>query len=92
MLPSGKIRDVTFVFQSSLHVMCLISSDGLIYSQQLDESSSAKSGPFYLTNIIPIVHPDINDNNGEICGGGVSLYYSHRLQIIFFSYVQGMFI
>ena len=90
VLPAGKIRDVTFIFQSSQRHMCLMSSEGLIYTQQLDESSSAKSGPFYLTNIIPVVHPQLKDNNGQVAGGGVSVYYSHGLQMLFFSYVQGM--
>ena len=92
MLPAGKIRDVTFIFQSSQRHMCLMSSEGLIYTQQLDESSSAKSGPFYLTNIIPVVHEELKDNNGQVAGGGVSVYYSHGLQMLFFSYVQGMFL
>ena len=70
--------------------MCLMSSEGLVYTQQLDESSSAKSGPFYLTNIVPVVHPELQDNNGQVAGGGVSVYYSHGLQMLFFSYVQGM--
>ena len=72
--------------------MCLMSSEGLIYTQQLDESSSAKSGPFYLTNIIPVVHEELKDNNGQVAGGGVSVYYSRGLQMLFFSYVQGMFL
>ena len=89
MLPAGKIRDVTFIFQSSLRHMCLISSEGLIYIQQLDESSSAKSGPFYLTNIVPVDEAELPSNNGQVGGGGVSVYYSHGLQLLFFSYVEG---
>ena len=90
VLPAGKIRDVTFIFQSSLRHLCLMSSEGLVYTQQLDESSSAKSGPFYLTNIVPVDHPELKDNNGQVAGGGVSVYYSHGLQMLFFSYAQGM--
>ena len=66
-----------------------MSSEGQIYTQQLDESSSAKSGPFYLTNIVPVIDPELTDNNGQVAGGGVSVYYSHGLQMLFFSYVQG---
>ena len=69
--------------------MALMSSGGQIYTQPLDESSSAKSGPFYLTNIVPVEHKDLEDTNGQICGGGVSMYYSHGFQLLFFSYVQG---
>ena len=91
MLPAGKIRDVTFVFQSSVRMMCLMSSEGQIYTQPLDESSSAKSGPFYLTNIVPVLHADLKDDNAQVAGGGgVSIYYSHGLQLLFFSYVQGI--
>lgn len=40
--------------------MILISSGGYIYTQDMDSSSSAVHGPFYVTNTIDIVHPDIN--------------------------------
>ncbi|MGH0168045.1 UNVERIFIED_CONTAM: hypothetical protein FKN15_073672 [Acipenser sinensis] len=30
-----------------------------------------------------------SDSNGQVAGGGVSVYYSHVLQILFFSYSQG---
>lgn len=29
------------------------------------------------------------DSNGQVAGGGVSVYFSHVLQMLFFSYVQG---
>ena len=29
------------------------------------------------------------DINGQVAGGGVSIYYSHALQLIFISYTQG---
>ncbi|KAM5126070.1 E3 ubiquitin-protein ligase UBR4-like, partial [Mantella aurantiaca] len=29
------------------------------------------------------------DSNGQVAGGGVSVYYSHVLQMLFFSYCQG---
>lgn len=29
------------------------------------------------------------DSNGQVAGGGVSVYYSHVLQMLFFSYSQG---
>jgi len=40
--------------------MILISSGGYIYTQDMDVSSSAVHGPFYVTNTIDIVHPDIS--------------------------------
>ena len=55
----------------------------------MDITSSAINGPFYLTNTLPIEHPDLQDSNGQVAGGGVSVYYSHILQLIFFSYSQG---
>lgn len=40
--------------------MILISSGGYIYTQDMDSSSSSVHGPFYVTNTIDIVHPDIS--------------------------------
>lgn len=31
----------------------------------------------------------LQDSNGQVAGGGVSVYYSHVLQMLFFSYSQG---
>lgn len=66
-----------------------MSSAGQLYLQPMDITSSAINGPFYLTNTLPIEHPDLQDSNGQVAGGGVSVYYSHILQLIFFSYSQG---
>lgn len=66
-----------------------MSSAGQLYLQPMDVTSSAINGPFYLTNTLPIEHPDLLDSNGQVAGGGVSVYYSHILQLIFFSYSQG---
>ena len=55
----------------------------------MDEASSARHGPFYVTNTLELDHPDIKDSNGQVCGGGVSIYYSHALQLLFFSYSLG---
>lgn len=40
--------------------MILISSGGYIYTQDMDSSSSAVHGPFYVTNTIDIDHRDIS--------------------------------
>lgn len=66
-----------------------MSSAGQLYLQPMDITSSAVNGPFYLTNTLPIEHPDLQDSSGQVAGGGVSVYYSHILQLIFFSYSQG---
>ncbi|XP_075228020.1 E3 ubiquitin-protein ligase-like protein poe isoform X3 [Lycorma delicatula] len=90
IVPTGKIRDVTFLStQDEKTTMLVMSSTGYIYSQEMDEDSSAKHGPFYVTNTIDIFHPEIKDVSGQVCGGGVSVYYSHTLRLLFFSYVQG---
>ncbi|XP_069695727.1 E3 ubiquitin-protein ligase UBR4 isoform X2 [Periplaneta americana] len=90
LVPSGKIRDCTFVCteDGSSH-MLLMSSAGHIYSQAMDEESSAKHGPFYVTNTLEVYHSEIKDVNGQVGGGGVSIYYSHALQLLFFSYSHG---
>ena len=67
----------------------LMSSAGHIYFQQLCDESSARHGSFYVTNIMDLTHPDIKDAGGNLAGGGVSIYYSHTLQMLFASYAQG---
>jgi len=57
--------------------------------QPLCEDSSARNGSFYVTNILDVSHPEMVDINGSLCGGGVSIYFSHSLQLLFFSYAQG---
>ena len=32
----------------------------------------------------------LQEVNGQVAGGGVSLHYSHTLQLLFFSYTQGI--
>lgn len=70
--------------------MILISSGGYIYTQDMDASSSAVHGPFYVTNTIDIVHPDISVSIHIIilfssCLLILSVIYKHiYLFIIFF--------
>ncbi|KAK2146046.1 hypothetical protein LSH36_637g01010, partial [Paralvinella palmiformis] len=66
-----------------------MSSSGYIYTQHMDEMSSAKHGPFYITNILETNHPDVKECGSQVGGGGVSVYYSHSLQLMFFSYANG---
>uniref|UniRef100_A0A673LQI7 E3 ubiquitin-protein ligase UBR4-like n=1 Tax=Sinocyclocheilus rhinocerous TaxID=307959 RepID=A0A673LQI7_9TELE len=90
LLPSSKIRDATFLFnEEGKNIIVIMSSAGYMYTQVMDESSSAQHGPFYVTNVLEISHEDLKDSNGQVAGGGVSVYYSHVLQMLFFSYSQG---
>jgi E3 ubiquitin-protein ligase UBR4 len=90
LIPSGKIRDATFVHTARGEmVLLLMSSAGHIYFQLLCDDSSARHGAFYVTNILEVTHPEVVDTNGSLCGGGVSIYFSHSLQMLFFSYAQG---
>ncbi|TRY87095.1 hypothetical protein DNTS_009169 [Danionella cerebrum] len=66
--------------------LAIITAD---FVKVMDESSSAQHGPFYVTNVLEINHEDLKDSNGQVAGGGVSVYYSHVLQMLFFSYSQG---
>ena len=59
LLPSGKIRDVSFVFSEEGRYIVLMSSSGYIYTEALDDSSSARHGPFYITNVIEVKHNDL---------------------------------
>ncbi|KAL0119215.1 hypothetical protein PUN28_009656 [Cardiocondyla obscurior] len=89
LVPTGKIRDCTFMHaEDGTFHMLLMSSAGYIYSQVMDEDSQAKHGAFYVTNTLDVYHPEIKDT-GQVGGGGVSIYYSHALQLLFFSYVCG---
>ncbi|XP_047525824.1 E3 ubiquitin-protein ligase UBR4 [Pieris napi] len=89
LVPSGKVRDVTFVNQEGVMNMLCMSSAGHIYWQPLSEESRATLGTFYVTNTLEVLHPEIQDVAGLVGGGGVSIYYSHTLKMLFFSYAQG---
>ncbi|XP_049536263.1 protein purity of essence [Anopheles darlingi] len=91
LVPSGKIRDCTFVYdqEEGTYYMLIMSSLGYIYTQPLSDESLAKHGPFYVTSTLELDHPLITDDNGQILMGGVSIYYSHVLQMLFFSYSAG---
>jgi len=84
-----KVHDCTLAFMpdGSKYVL-IMSSAGHIYYQPLCEESSARHGPFYVTNIMDVVHPDLEDSSEQIGGGGVSIFYYHTLQLLFFSYVH----
>ena len=82
LIPSGKIRDTTFVYTANGDMyLLLMSSAGHIYFQLLCDDSSARHGSFYVTNIMDVHHPEVKDVNGSLCGGGTSIYFSHTLQV-----------
>ncbi|XP_017783583.1 PREDICTED: E3 ubiquitin-protein ligase UBR4 [Nicrophorus vespilloides] len=89
LVPSGKIRDCTFMYENGSYNILLMSSPGHIYTETLNEESSAKHGSFYVTNTLEVFHLDVIDVNGQVAGGGVSIYYSHTLGLLFYSYAQG---
>jgi len=59
LLPTGKIRDATFVMNDSERHLVLMASSGYIYTQVMDATSSAQHGPFYITNILEMKHADV---------------------------------
>ena len=83
------MRDATFMNDEKTIRIAVMSSHGHIYTETMNEASSAAGGPFFLTNAVAVSHPTLKDSNGQIAGGGVSLYYSHVLKLMFFSYAQG---
>ena len=92
LVPSGKIRDVTFVHAKDGSVfLILMSSAGHVYFEQLSEQSSARHGSFYVTNIMEVRHPEVRDVGGSLAGGGVSIYYSHTLVTYLYSTSNSVF-
>lgn len=66
-----------------------MSSAGHIYTQEMYEESLAIHGPFFVMDVLEIYHPEVKESNGQVEVGGVSIYYSHTLQMLFFSYSSG---
>ncbi|CAM4878013.1 unnamed protein product [Rotaria socialis] len=95
ILPTGKVRDCTFYHTKRNNIECcyifIMASNGYIYYEQLSESSSARNGSFYVTNTLDIKHESISEtnNNGILLGGGVSVYFSSTIKLLFWSYVHG---
>ncbi|KAF2360064.1 Zinc finger UBR-type [Trinorchestia longiramus] len=92
LLPSGKIRDACFASlpDGSVHLL-LMTSSGYICTQELNDESSAKHGPFYVTNALAVdqTAAELKDVSGVVGGGGVSIHYSQGLQLLCFSYSHG---
>ena len=87
-LLSGKLRDVTFLIDGATNTVNLLimSSQGFIYTQVLDDQSRAENGPFYVTNNIVLESSELKMSNGQFGSGGLSIYYSHTMQMLFFSF------
>ena len=89
ILPSGKVRDATFIPNGSSCNIIIISSQGYIYCEQL--SNEDCSDPFYMMNVLPVEHSSIDDSQaGMISGGGSSVYYSQAMKLLFFSFSKGI--
>lgn len=67
LVPSGKIRDCTFIYEDGIYTILLMSSPGHIYTEVLNEASSAKHGTFYVTNTLEVFHLDIVVSAIEFC-------------------------
>ncbi|XP_033643062.1 E3 ubiquitin-protein ligase UBR4-like [Asterias rubens] len=90
LVPSGKIRDACFIISDEeTRTLVLMSSAGYLYTQPMEEASEARDGPFYVTNVLEVKHDDLKESSGQAAGVGVSCYYSHTLQLLFFSYSHG---
>lgn len=91
LLPSGKIKDVTFYTKKNGNQFILImSSNGYVYYEEMNSTTSAKNGMYYLTNTIEFSHSEINSTDGTTQGnGGISIYYSYQLKLLFWSYQNG---
>ncbi len=144
LLPIGKIKDVTFVYDthsdletcssSSLNnenlpadavfkqskYIVIMSSCGYMYYEEMNDVTSAKNGVYYITNTIEFQYeppppsgatqtaagantssssasstflsPKSNETavtSNNLFGGGISVYYSFKLGLLFWSYQQG---
>ena len=93
LVPSGKISDCTLAFMADgIRYVLIMSAAGHIHFQALSPEASAVNGPFYVTNTLDLNHVALLDNTDPdpAEGFGVSIYYSQVLQVLFFSYSNGM--
>lgn len=68
LVPSGKIRDCTFMYENGVYNILLMSSPGHIYTEVLNEESSAKHGTFYVTNTLEVFHLDVTVSTSRKTG------------------------
>lgn len=122
LIPIGKIKDVTFVYNTNKrqnnnsasdslsneksiqeNYIIIMTSCGYLYYETLTDVTSAKNGVYYVTSVIEFnendfktpnstttTTPNSKDNSeGNQFGGGVSVYYSFKFKLLFWSYLQG---
>jgi E3 ubiquitin-protein ligase UBR4 len=99
LLPSGKVRDATFVSQDDTCYIVIIANDGRIYYEKLDENTSATNGPYYITNDLNYDDTSAFTSEQNISSSssgsekkesiGVSIHYSHSLKLLFYTYPNG---
>jgi len=82
LLPTGKIRDATFVVTDSERHLVLMASSGYIYTQVMDATSSAQQGPFYITNILEMKHADVKVSIA-LRFISLGLFSVHKLLIVY---------
>lgn len=92
-LAFGQLKDATFIVPESKtgRYILIMDTDGHVFRQELESSTSTAYGLFYVTTELHLNHPSIKEQGGSVNGGGVSLYYSHSFKMLFFSYLSGNF-
>ena len=99
LLPSCKIVDMAFaIYQGKNKFVLILGSNGHIYVQRLFEDVLATSGPFYVTStvvasqkIAKSVSSGWKNSAETIDEGGLSLVYSHRLQLLLLTCISGAY-
>jgi E3 ubiquitin-protein ligase UBR4 len=86
---SDKIRDATFVITEESKNVLVMMSTGHIFCQPIIPECNASDGPIYFTVEFSLSHSSIEEHNSQVCDGGASIYYSHSLHMLFFSYQNG---
>ena len=66
-----------------------MSASGYMYYEIMDEVTSANNGMYYITNTIEFTHSEVKVVDGILSNGGVSVYYSFKLNLLFWSYQLG---
>lgn len=92
VIPVGNVRDVSFVVSETGEQISLLimSSVGYVYLQQLNEQCLLEDdASFFVTNSVMIDHVELNEHQGTISDGGISIHYSYALKLVFVSYAQG---
>jgi E3 ubiquitin-protein ligase UBR4 len=97
---TGKIKDATVAVTGEEKFVVVMSSTGVMYSQPVIPACNAVEGPVYFTIDLAVTYPSGSvagatspqgEDEGEesVFGGGVSIYYSHTLKMLFFSFMNG---